>query len=92
MITNLFIDTAVLFIQGVFQFLPVVTLASLPIIGDSIRSILISVVSTWNGVLVTFPYFIVVWNIFRFVILPFEGLMLLGKFILGSRSPSHQTD
>jgi len=86
MIIDLLISTVGMILKGIFQFFPIVTLADVPVIGDTIRSLLLTVVKTWNSFLVTFPYSEVVWNIFLFVILPFEGLMIFLKFLLGSRA------
>ena len=86
MIIDLIITAFGYFLQAIFYYLPIVTLSSLPYIGDTIASLLLTVVKTWNSFLVTFPYAVVGWNIFKYVILPFEGLLLLSKFLLGSRS------
>jgi len=85
------IITMLLFlVQGlfgaIFYFLPVVNLASIPVIGESIRNTLITVMHTWNAFLVTFPYAEVVWICFK-AIIAFEILMLVVKFFLGHRAP-----
>lgn len=41
----------------------------------------------WSSFLVTFPYAIVAWHMFLWVVLPFEFLLLVFKLILGSRLP-----
>lgn len=80
-------------IQGLFgalfYFLPVVTLADIPLIGDFVSETLTEMVLIWNAFIGTFPYAEIAWNIFLFVILPFEGLMLIAKFFLGHRLPAH---
>jgi len=54
-----------------------------------IDSALVSMISTWNAFMVTFPYAQTGWNMFLYFILPFELIMLIMKFVLGSRSPSN---
>ena len=89
MITNLFINFILLVFGWVFTLLPPVTISSLPFIGDFLASTLLQMIKIWNAFLETFPYAKVGWDTFKYVIIPFEGLMLLGKFFLGSRMPSH---
>jgi len=89
MITNLFINFILLIFGWIFTLLPHVTISSLPIIGEFLSSTLIQMVRVWNAFIETFPYAQVGWDVFKYVIIPFEGLMLLGKFFLGSRMPSH---
>jgi hypothetical protein len=67
--------------------LPVVSLSDIPFIGSTIRGLLLSVVEYWNAAQDTFPYLIVLWHVFIYVILPFELLMLTVKLVLGSRAP-----
>jgi len=76
----------------IFGFLPVVTLADIPLIGSSLSSTLVTAVQIWNAFLVTFPYAQIVWNIFLIVIVPLEILLLIAKFFLGSRLPAHTTN
>lgn len=87
MITNILIQVAFGILGIIFVFFPVVTIASLPVIGPSLSTILITMVTTWNAFMVTFPYAQVAWQVFLFVILPFELLMLIGKFFLGHHLP-----
>lgn len=79
----------VLFLSGVFSLLPVANLASIPIIGIPLRSALVQMVAIWNSAMDTFPYAEIVWNIFLYVIVPFELFMLILKFFLGGRLPSN---
>lgn len=87
MIVNLLINLVLLIFGTLFIFFPVVTIASIPYIGVPVSSLLTSMVLTWNAFMVTFPYAQTAWHIFLVVILPFEILMLLGKFFLGHRLP-----
>jgi hypothetical protein len=89
MIINMLINLVLLIFGALFSFLPKVTLASLPYVGSYISSSLIFIVGLWNGVLTTFPYAVVGWHVFLWIILPFEGLMLVAKFFLGHRVPAH---
>jgi len=91
MIIDLFLSIFNIVLASIFQFFPVVTIASLPLIGEFLRDTLVTIVTTWNAFLETFPYALVVWQVFLIVILPFEFLMLIGKLFLGSRMISHDT-
>jgi len=90
MIFNLLINLVLLVFGSLFVFLPEVSIASLPYIGPSISSFLYQAMGIWNAFMVTFPYAQIGWQVFLYVILPFEVLMLVGKFFLGSRMP-HNT-
>jgi len=87
MILNYIFDAIVNIINGVLSFLPEVSLSS--VFGFDFASILTSVVLTWNAFMITFPYAVVAWHMLIWVVLPFEALMLLGKFLLGHRMPAH---
>lgn len=89
MITNLFITFVLIILTSIFSLLPVVNIASLPLIGPVLSSSLSQAVSVWNAFLVTFPYASIAWQVFLYVILPFELLMLIAKFFLGHRLPAH---
>jgi len=89
MIINFLINLILLVFGSIFVFFPQVFLNDIPLIGDFIVSTLELMVSYWNSFLVTFPYAQIAWQVFLYVIIPFEFLMLLGKFFLGSRMPSH---
>jgi len=89
MIIDLTINVLLTLVSVIFVFLPVVSVSSIPYYGEDIASVLLTVVTTWNAFMVTFPYAVVLWNIFLYVILPFEFLLLIGKFFLGSRLPSN---
>jgi len=88
MIFNLLIYLVLLIVTSIFSLLPVVTLASIPIIGPSLQSILITMVRMYNSFIDTFPYAETAFNLLIYVIIPFELLMLLGKFLLGHRLPA----
>jgi len=89
MIINLFINLVLLIFGSLFVFLPEVSISSIPYIGVPFYNLLVSLVSMWNAFISTFPYAGIAWNVLLFVILPFEVLMLLGKFFLGHRMPSN---
>jgi len=88
MIITLLLNFILLVFGTIFSFLPVVSIADVPIIGGTLRSLLVYIVQMWNAFLNTFPYAETAWYIFLVVILPFEILMLIAKFFLGSRSPA----
>jgi len=89
MIITIFLNIIIFIIGGIFRLLPVVSIASIPYIGSAVSGYLTTAVLTWNAFIATFPYAGIAWNVFIFVILPFEALMLIGKFFLGHRMPSH---
>jgi len=87
------ITTAILFIflgilGYIFALLPVATIASIPIIGNSLSALLYDIVGVWNAFLVTFPYAEVGWTAFKWLIVFELGLLAL-KFFLGDRIPAH---
>lgn len=88
MILNYIFDAFISIINGVLSFLPEVSLSS--VFGFDLASLLTSVVTVWNAFMETFPYARVAWQVLLWIILPFEGLMLLGKFLLGHRMPSKE--
>jgi len=89
MIISIGINIILFILGGIFKFLPIVTIASIPYIGETVSNTLLTMVTTWNAFIVTFPYAGIAWNVLLYVILPFEALMLLGKFFLGSRMPNN---
>jgi len=88
MITILFINFIILVVGSIFVFLPEVSIATLPYAGQAISDTLYSAVYTWNAFLVTFPYAVVVWNMFLFVVIPLEIGLIIAKFFLGHRTPN----
>lgn len=89
MIVTILIQTIVFILSGIFAILPTVSLTEIPVIGEFVASSLTSMVLIWNAFLITFPYAQTTWDIFLFVILPFEGIMLIAKFFLGHRLPTN---
>jgi len=87
MIINLLINTVLLIFGSIFVFLPEVSIATLPYIGEPARAVLVSAVTMWNTFMVTFPYAQTPYDIFVYVIIPFEALILLARFFLGNRLP-----
>jgi len=79
-------------ISAIFVFLPVVTIADIPFIGESVSSTLLTMMEYWNGFTATFPYAIHVTQVFLLVIVPFELLMLVSKLFLGSIAIGHHTN
>jgi len=92
MIIDLIIYTIVALVSAIFTILPVVTIADFPLIGSNVSSTLTTAALTWNAFIATFPYAEEAWNIFIYVIIPFELLMLTGKFFFGHRLPAHNTN
>jgi len=86
MIINLLINFILLIVGIIFSFFPVVTIASLPVVGEALSSTLTTMVRIWNSVIETFPYAGIAWQMFIFVVIPFEAIMILMKFFLGSRA------
>jgi len=89
MIINLIIGVILNLVAVIFVFLPVVHLSDLPYAGQAISDTLTTMVTTWNAFLITFPYAVVAWNVLLLIIVPFELLMLIGKFFFGHRLPAH---
>jgi len=87
MIINLLLNLVILVFGFLFSILPVVTLADIPYAGQFISDLLIIMIHVWNAFLETFPYAQDAWYLFLLVVLPFEILMLVAKFFLGSRAP-----
>jgi len=87
MIITLIINILVGAVSVLFVFFPVVSLSSIPYIGTGVSTGLTTMVGVWYGFLETFPYAQLPWNIFLFVILPFEIGLILLKFFFGNRLP-----
>jgi len=88
MIITIFLNIILFIIGGIFRLLPEVDIASIPYIGEAVSGFLHTMILTWNAFIGTFPYAGISWNVFL-VVLTFEGLMLLGKFLLGHRMPNN---
>jgi len=89
MIFNALIYLILLVVSSIFSLLPVVSIASIPIIGPSVSTFLVTAVKLYNGFITTFPYAQTAFQALIYVIIPFELLMILGKFLLGSRVPAN---
>ena len=77
------------FIGMIFDIIhfPIVTLAGIPFIGDTIIYYLTLVIGYWNTFLLVIPLFAIPWNLFLNIIVPFEIALIMLKFFLGHRSP-----
>jgi len=85
---SIFLLQVFIIIIGVFFFiLPVATISSIPIIGSTISDILYSIIISWNTFMISFPYAQTLWDVFLFVIIPFEISVLILKLVFGSRTP-----
>jgi len=89
MIIEMLFSVIVMILAGIFSFLPTVSIATIPYIGETVQGYLITIVQTWNAFMVTFPYAETGWNIFLYVIIPFEIMLMIAKFFFGSRLPAH---
>lgn len=89
MITDFLITIFTGIVNGILSVVPNVTIASLPTVGQTLSDTLLSMVTTWNAFMATFPYAQTAWDLFLFVIIPFELIMLGLKFILGHHVPAH---
>jgi len=87
MLLNFIIAIVSHVINFIFSLLPVATIKDIPIIGVFMYDFLLNMVETFNAFFVTFPYAIELWNVFIYVMIPFELAVLLIKFILGARTP-----
>jgi hypothetical protein len=87
MITTLLTTIIYYVLLGIFYFLPIVTLSDIPFIGEQIVSILTTIIGIWNSFRDTFPYAGTIWDVFLFVIIPTEIVILTLKFFLGHRAP-----
>lgn len=83
MIITLLINLIVLLVGVLFSWLP--QISELPF---GIDSVLVSMVSYYHGATATLPYLGTLFTAFLYVLL-FEGVMLILKLFLGSRTPSH---
>jgi len=92
MIIILLLNLLLLVFGTIFSILPSVSIATIPVIGPSVSSFLYEAMGVWNAFMVTFPYAQITWDVFLYVILPFELLMLVGKFFLGHRMPSNNAN
>jgi len=89
MITNAILYLIVGLFTLLFGWLPVVTIADIPLIGSVLNSFLVTFIPTWYAFMETFPYAQIVWDIFLLGVIPFELLLLGAKFFLGNHTPIH---
>jgi len=89
MIITLLLTAIGTMLSAMFSWLPIATVASIPYIGNTLSSVLINAVQSWNSFVVTFPYAGISWHVLIWVVIPFEITMLILKTFLGSRTPSH---
>lgn len=89
MLTVLLLDLFDILTGLGFSIIPRVDLGDIPILGNYIRDILIFIMGYWNSFMETLPYLIVVWQMFIYVIIPFEIGLLILKFFLASRVPAN---
>ncbi len=87
MILLLLINFVVLIFSTIFIIFPVVTIATIPIFGSFISSMLTLMVQTFNSILGTLPFLVISWSIFKWVIVPFEVFVIVLRFFLGARAP-----
>jgi len=85
MITNLILTIIVAVFNTIMELIPSASIATIPLIGETVSAFLLTMIQTWNTFLITFPYAQTGWDVFRFVILPFELTLLVVNFFLGSR-------
>lgn len=89
MLLNLIIQIVLYILAGIFFYFPPANIANIPIVGQLISNILITMMQTWNAFMVTFPYAVFAWHMLLWVVIPFEIGMLIMKFFLGHHIPAH---
>jgi len=87
MIINLLFNAVIAIIGIFFTLLPEATLESLPYVGDTIDSTLNSMMWYWNTIIDNIPYLQYSYNVFLWVIIPFELSILIFKVFAGQRTP-----
>jgi len=85
MITNLIIPIIVSIFNSIMEFIPSASISEIPIIGPTVADTLLFAIRAWNSAMETVPYLKVNWEVFLYVILPFEATLLVINFLLGSR-------
>lgn len=83
MIIYLFLSILITILNSLFSLFPDVALP------DGVHNVLSLAVGYWNGFLTIFPFAVLPWHLFLYVVIPFEIALLVLKFFLGSRVPSH---
>jgi len=89
MIWNFLIDGLFAILEAIFYFMPVVTIADIAYVGETISSVLYAMMGRWNAFMATFPYAQDAWELTLWIIIPFELLMLTVRLFLGSHVPIH---
>jgi len=92
MIVSLLINLVILVFGSLFVFLPQASIATIPFIGPQAYDILVSAMRVWNTFAETVPYVVFPWKVLILAILPFEALLLVGKFFLGHRLPANHVN
>lgn len=87
MIFTLILGSLVDFVSMLFLILPDVSVGSIPVFGSFVKSSLELAVSYINLAIQILPYLGVVWYAFLYVIIWFEGFLLVAKFFFGHRTP-----
>jgi len=89
MISTFILKMIIALVAGIEYFFPVVTIASIPMVGPQISAVLVQVNGLFNAFLSLFPFAVIVWHLFIYVVLPFEVLLLVAKFFLGQHVPAN---
>lgn len=88
MIITLILTALGTMLSAMFSWLPTATIASIPVIGSTMNSVLVAAIQSWNTFMETLPYAQISWQVFIYAIVPFELALLTLKIFLGSRTPS----
>jgi len=92
MLIQILIDLEDIIVSSILGLIPSVTLASIPFIGNTVQSSLISFVTYLNAFIDIFPYAEIVWQLFIYGVIPFEIGLITLKFFLGNRTPARGID
>lgn len=87
MLTILILRALNIITSLILSIVPTVDLGDIPLIGISLRALLVNIMGYWNTAVETLPYLGTVWNTFLYVIIPFELGLIILKFFLGNRTP-----
>jgi len=55
----------------IFSWLPVVTVSSIPIVGNTLNTVVPWMFGVWNSFMITVPYAIFPFHVFLYAIIPF---------------------
>jgi len=89
MILNFFITGFTTILTAMLSVLPDAHINEIPVVGTWIEEILINMVTVWNSLQITIPYFTDTMVVFIYAIIPFEIALLILKLILGNRVPAN---